>query len=117
MNTATMTNGVGSDERIAARPPIDASPLRFPASADAGETIQKFLGSATSLWAKQRERIEEMLAAYEADRFRKVSDFQRRMKALGNEAEDTLRSLDREHVAKLAEARRMLAALDALRDS
>jgi hypothetical protein len=39
------------------------------------------------------------------------------MQALANEAADALRHMDREHAAKLIESRRMLAALDALRDS
>jgi hypothetical protein len=107
-------------EPIAAR--IDAStlglntPLRFPTPQDGAE-IQKFLGSAASLWAKQRDRLDELEVSYAAERFRKVSAFQSRMQALGNEAADMLRDMDRKHAGQVAEARRMLAALDALRDS
>jgi len=100
-------------EPIAAR--IDATPLRFPKQ-DSGE-IQKFLGSAASLWAKQRDRLDELEVAYAAERFRKVSDVQRRMQALSNEAADALRDFDRKHASAMAEGKRMLAALDALRDS
>jgi hypothetical protein len=109
---ATATNLV--DEPIAAR--IDTTPLRFPKPQDGGE-IQKFLGSAASLWAKQRDRLDELEVAYAAERFRKVSDYQRRMQALGNEAADALRDFDRKHASAMAEGKRMLAALDALRDS
>jgi hypothetical protein len=108
---ATATNLV--DEPIAAR--IDATPLRFPKQ-DSGE-IQKFLGSAASLWSKQRDRLDELEVAYAAERFRKVADFQRRMQALSNEAADALRDFDRKHAAAVAEGKRMLAALNALRDS
>ena len=111
MNANTATNIEA--EPIAAR--IDATPLRFPKPQDSGE-IQKFLGSAASLWSKQRDRLDEMEVAYAADRFRKVADFQHRMQALSNEAADALREFDRKHAAAVAEARRMLAALDALRD-
>jgi hypothetical protein len=112
MNANTATNL--DAEPIAAR--IDATPLRFPTPQDGGE-IQKFLGSAASLWSKQRDRLDELETTYAAERFRKVSAFQSRMQALGNEAADALRDFDRKHAAAVAEARRMLAALDALRDS
>jgi hypothetical protein len=95
---------------------LDA-PLRFPASTDAGETIQKFLGSAASLWAKQRDKLESLEAGYTARRFEIVESYGKRMRALGNEATDMLRDMDRQHAAALAEAKRMLSALDALRDS
>ena len=107
-------------EPIAAR--IDAStlglntPLRFPTPQDGGE-IQKFLGSAASLWSKQRDKLESLEAAYAAQRFEIVGSYQKRMQALGNEAADMLRDMDRKHAGQVAEARRMLAALDALRDS
>jgi hypothetical protein len=111
MNANTALNDA---EPIAAR--IDATPLRFPKPQDSGE-IQKFLGSAASLWSKQRDRLDELEVAYAAERFRKVSDFQRRMLALSNEAADALRDMDRKHAAQIAEGKRMLVALDALRDS
>jgi hypothetical protein len=109
MNTNTATNHIDAE-------PIDATPLRFPKRED-GVEIAKFLGSAASLWAKQRDRIDELEAAHAAERFRRVEAYQKRMQALANEAADALRHMDREHAAKLIESRRMLAALDALRDS
>jgi hypothetical protein len=108
MNTNTATNHIDAE-------PIDPTPLRFPKQD--GAEIAKFLGSAASLWAKQRDRIDELESAHAAERFRRVETYQKRMQALANEAADSLRHLDREHAAKLTEARRMLAALDALRDS
>jgi hypothetical protein len=63
--------------------PIDA-PLRFPASTDTGETIQKFLGSAASLWAKQRDKLESLEASYTAQRFEIVESYSKRMRMLGN---------------------------------
>ena len=115
MNTHANTAANGAEPK-----PISWSeppPLRFTApSPDSGE-IAKFLGSAASLWAKQRDRLDELEAAYAAERFRKVEAFQKRMQALGNEAADSLRDFDRRHAAQMAEGKRMLAALDQLRDS
>jgi len=111
MNANTALNDA---EPIAAR--IDTTPLRFPTPQDSGE-IQKFLGSAASLWSKQRDKLEALEAAFAAQRFEIVGSYQKRMQALGNEAADMLRDMDRKHASAVAEARRMLAALDALRDS
>jgi len=111
MNATTALNDA---EPIAAR--IDTTPLRFPTPQDGGE-IQKFLGSAASLWAKQRDKLEALEAAFAAQRFEIVGSYQKRMQALGNEAADMLRDMDRKHAGQVAEGRRMLAALDALRDS
>ena len=116
MNANTALNDA---EPIAAR--IDATlgvntPLRFPTPQDSGE-IQKFLGSAASLWSKQRDKLEALEAAFAAQRFEIVGSYQKRMQALGNEAADMLRDMDRKHAGQVAEGRRMLAALDALRDS
>jgi hypothetical protein len=105
MNANTLNNGAE---------PI-ASPLRFP-TPDGGE-IAKFLGSAASLWAKQRDKLESLESAYAAQRFEIVGSYQKRMQALANEAQDMLRDMDRKHAAAVAEGKRMLAALDALRDS
>lgn len=113
--TATTTAANGAEPPNPAR--MDTTPLRFTTPPpDTGE-IQKFLGSAASLWAKQRDKLDELEATFAAERFRKVETYQRRMQALGNEAADALRDFDRRHAAAIAEGRRMLAALDALRDS
>ena len=113
MNAHTNTAANGSTEPIANR--IDA-PLRFPTPTDGAE-IAKFLGSAASLWAKHRDKIEALEASYAAQRYEIVASYQKRMQALGNEAADTLRDMDRKHAAQLAESKRMLDALAALRDS
>lgn len=93
---------------------IDATPLR---AINGGTEIERFLTSSTSMWRKQRDKIAEMQIAYEADRFRVAESYKRKLQAINSEAEDALRDIDRAHEAKLAEGKRMLDALAALRDS
>ena len=110
MNTHANNAANGAEKVSWSEPP----PLR---SISLDSDIGRFLASSSSLWRKQRDRLDELEAAYTAERFRKVEAFQKRMQALGNEASDALREFDCKHAAQVAEGRRMLAALAALRDS
>lgn len=115
MNATNAVHANGAEP--VADPPKEFPPLRFTAHPVDGDSIERFLASSSSLWKKQRDRLEAMEAIFAAERFRQVEAFQRRMQALSNEATDALRELDRKHAKEVAEAQRMLAALAQLRDS
>jgi hypothetical protein len=110
----TMNTNANAVPTVDEQGKIDATPLR---AIGGGTEIERFMTSSVSMWRKQRDKIAEMQIAYEADRFRVAESYKRKLQALNNEAEDAVRDIDRAHEAKLAEAKRMLDALAALRDS
>lgn len=106
MNTHVNATANGSAEPIASQTGMGATPLRFPKP---DSKIAKFLGSAAALWSEQRDRLDELEAAYSAERSRKVQDIRKRLHALDD--------FDHQHSVQMADEKRMLNALAALRDS
>jgi len=109
MNATTTANGA---EPIAAR--MDTTPLRF--AEPRKSEISNVLGSAPATWRKQRDRLDELEAAYKAEWFRVKETYERKLRAMRNEGDDALRELELKHVAQMADEKRMLAAFDALRN-
>jgi hypothetical protein len=78
--------------------------------------LDELVTRGSKLFRQQRQRLDAAARQYEFDRLALVDRFRQRLVALQNEADDALRDFDREHDRAVAEGKRILAALAALRD-
>ncbi len=107
---------VAEMQRSIGRGDMPADATAEPAPPLARVDIGKFVSRGASLYRQQRQRMDEAARQYTFDRVALVDRFRQRLVAVQNEADDALRDFDREHDRAVAEGKRMLTALAALRD-
>ena len=113
----------GLDEALNAGEPKETNPLpKFAeklAAASAVESshseLDRFMANGERLLEQQRQRILAAESRYEVDRVKMVDYFRVRLRNLEHEACEAIRALDRRHAAKMADARKILEALTAMR--
>ena len=96
--------------------PTQPSALNAPRLVAETSEIETFLARGEHLYQRQRDKLLGEQRTYQADRFRLLSEFDRKAQALMAEREDALRALDTKHAKAKAEGERVLTALAALRD-
>lgn len=85
------------------------------AAATPSSEVESFLANGSRLYDKQRKRILALETAAEFDRVKLIDDYRVKLRDLEHEANEALRAFDIQHESDLANAKRILDALSAMR--
>lgn len=85
------------------------------AAAPSGSDVEKFLANGSILHDKQRRKILALESAYEFDRVKLIDDYRVKLRDLEHEASEALRDFDIKQQAAIDDAKKILAALSAMR--
>lgn len=99
-----------------AAPEAPAQPEQAIVSASpTGSEVENFMAIGEKMHDAQRLKIQALESAYEIDRVKLIDDYRVRLRNLEHEAGEALRGFDLAHQAALADAKRILDALTAMR--
>lgn len=101
--------------------PAPARPAHTPPSA--GTTamvtseVERLLATGDRLLKNQQERVVQETAAYETTRTQLMNDYNAKVAKLDHDTQEALYQLHVEHEAKIADIKRLIAKLTAMREA
>lgn len=91
--------------------PVAVAPTKAGGSSD----VETFLANGAALHDKQRRKIIEMESTYEFDRVKLIDDYRVKLRDLEHEASEALRDFDNLRNGEIANAKRILDSITAMR--